>query len=196
MWGRAIVLVLVAAGCGLLVYMIAAPRLLDRSDPQSALPPAARTPASIETPDSSQVPASPRAAASRSFTPNRRTSLPIPSPPSSALDPPRSEAQQRLEDLELLRAGFYSRLRAYAGTLLHHTQPSTADPATLEIYATGDDERMLADLLRDVTAADAYRAGFRHILFYFPDRAETPGRFRLEAEAVPDNPGSWRAFRK
>lgn len=164
---------LVVMATGLIVYRLAAPRLLT----PSPLPPAA-------------VPAG---------TPVTAATVPTESSsePPKAIEPPRTTQQQQRYELEIQRAPFYRQLQDLLGPLLADARPNTDDGAVLELYAAQDNSGQTTDTLLSAAAqADAYHYGFRHIRFFLPNSAGNLDRYRLDAEASPDSQGGWQAFRK
>jgi hypothetical protein len=181
--GRALALLLVAVGTGLLVYWLAAPHFL-KPDRAALAPPAWRSPETA-TPAPPETPASPTTA-----PPQQNSAPPAP------LEAPRSTEQKERDDLEAQRAPFYARLRQELGAYLVSARPADPDRATLELYAAADDAQVVPLLLRQGVQPDAYRYGFRRVYFYLPNRPGEVERYRLDTEATCDASGAWHAFRK
>jgi hypothetical protein len=181
--GRALALLLVAVGTGLLVYWLAAPHFLT-SGRSAVPPPAARLPATGAL-------SPPEAPASSPSAPP-----PSASAPPQPLDAPRSAEQKERDSLEAQRAPFYARLRQDLGAYLVSALPADQDRATLELYAATDDAQAVQLLLTQGVLTDACRYGFRRVCFYLPNPPGEVERYRLDTEATCDASGVWHAFRK
>jgi hypothetical protein len=178
--GKALILLGVAIGAGLLVYWLAGPH--------GTAPPGGSS--------QTAVAATPSARGASATDTASSTGHAAPSNLSTPIEPPRSPEQREREERERRRADYYAQLRREAGNALLAIRPSDDDPATLELYAGQDDPQNIAPLLNTALHANAYFYGFRHIRYYAPNPPQEVERYRLEAEANADPNGDWHTFQK
>ncbi|HZT40772.1 MAG TPA: hypothetical protein VFA07_01215 [Chthonomonadaceae bacterium] len=165
--GRALILLAVALGSGLLVFWLAAPRFL---------------------PSSGASAASSRGSSGADSTSSNGASASIPAP--------LTAEQKQHNAIEAQRAPFYGRLRGQLGDLVSDARPAADDQATLLLYAQHGDEHAVDDLLAQAVQPDAFRYGFRHVRFYLPNPPGNLDKYRFAAEANADDNGVWQAFYK
>jgi hypothetical protein len=178
--GKALILIGVAVGMGLLVYWLAAPRRpAPASTKQTALTPGAPpAPTSTETAVQTVEPARP------------------PDSEAGPITPPKSEQEKERESLESRRAPLYARLHQDLGAGLKAVRPSDDDAATLDLYSTQDAPGNTIALLNLALHTNVAYYGFRHIRFFAPNPPGSIELYRLDAEASVDSAGNWQTFKK
>jgi hypothetical protein len=173
--GRALLVLIVAIGTALIVFWLAAPRLLSSRNADAA-------PRGTRMTETSADPISPSSSRNNSTQ-------------DSAITSPRTPEEREYEDLEAKRAPFYTWVRqnfSYVSAL----RPAQEDQATLEIYSRADDPRVVTTLLHDAVAPYGKRYGFRRVRYFLPNSPGSVDRYRLDSESTPDASGVWNTFRK
>lgn len=176
--GKWLVLVGVALIVGLLVYWLGAGHI------GSPKPP----PAKKITPQKPTVTPEDGAASKGNSTGGGTDSGPI--------EPPRTSEEKERDRVESRRGVLYARLHQALGGSVTAVRPADEDPATLDLYAARDEPGTSLAMLNVALKADAGYYGFRHIRFYAPNPPQSIERYRLDAEASPDNTGTWQIFKK
>jgi hypothetical protein len=182
--GKAPILLLIAVGTGLCLYWLIAPHVLVADRPKAAV--------------SAPTPAPRKTSSDASSTPVVRTPPTVPSalPFDRPVEPPRTTEQREKEDIEARRGPYYSWIKRTLGDRLDGWQPAHDDPATLELYLMRNDPRMITRLLEVAVQPYARQYGFVHVRLFLPNPPGSVDRYRLYAEANPDENGAWHAFIK
>lgn len=176
--GRALLVLMVAIGTALVVFWLAAPRLLSTKDVDS---PAHSQ--EILRPESPPAPAATAAAAE----PDASTE--------PGIAPPLTREEREYADIEARRAPFYDSLRRNY-SFITVLRPAPGDQTTIEVYLNQTDTQLVPTLVYDAIAPYAKRYGFRRARFYMPNPPGSVERYRLDSEATQDSGGGWNTFRK
>jgi hypothetical protein len=182
--GKALILLAVAVGVGLLVYWLAAPR-----NAVSGVAPHSK--ASVGPGGSTTVPGDTTpvpGSASDPAKPRDTSSGPI--------APPLTAQEKERESLESRRAPLYRKLHQDLGDALKAVRPCDDDAATLDLYAAQDAPGNTIMLLNMALQTNVAYYGFRHIRFFAPNRPGAIELYRLDAEASADSSGNWQTFKK
>jgi hypothetical protein len=178
--GKALILLGVAIGVGLLVYWLAAPHNAGRRGLEPSV-------------NSTGTAAGPSKADGSSESPDARRQRDANSGP---IAPPLTAQEKEREDLESRRAPLYSKLHQDLGQALKAVRPSDDDGATLDLYAAQDAPGNTIMLLNMALKTNVGYYGFRHIRFYAPKPPGAIELYRLDAEASADSAGNWQTFKK
>jgi hypothetical protein len=174
--GQAVVFLIVFIGVGLVLFKVAAPRVL---------PP-------VSTSSDSVLPPAPGSASSAPTV----ASAASPSLASAPIATPRTASQREADDLEARRAPYYRWLHTQFGEALAAQQVSTSDAATLDLTMNRADPSLVLTLLGQAVQPYADRYGFNHVRFFQPNPPGSVERYRFAAEASPTANGAWQAFEK
>jgi hypothetical protein len=190
---KATLFLLIAAAAGLLVYLLAAPRL-SHVDLRSQIPLTNRSIGS--TPETAPKPSpSSKSEVARGSTHADSTADTVDTAP--AIDVPLTNAQRSQKDLEARRGPLYDWVRTNMHEILVGWQPASTDPATLDLYMAR--ESYSADIslcMNNLVEPYATRYGFSHVQFFVPNPPTDAAPWRLDSEATPDANGNWHLYKK
>ncbi len=190
---KATLFILIAVAAGLLVYLLASPKFthVDSSRVQQQQ---GNTATSTETQPLGDSHLSAEAPQARLHSDSADVTVDT----APTIDVPLTSEQRSQENLELRRSPLYEWIRSNTLGILVGWQPSSADPATLDLYMSRADSyaSQMSLCMDNLVAHYATKYGFNHVRFFAPNPPTDIDQWHVDSEATPDANGKWNLYKK